>query len=569
MKNLVRIVAFFMVVTLVESCRHDDMTLCPFGWSNIDPVFDSLTVEAEKLFLMPITSDEIERLADQMDSVADIHSGRKAKEMKARTSYWKAYLLNMIGMREDAFDALDSVAETTSDEYTLNRAHDLKQVLSGFGSIETFKYLLRQLDYYRMKNAVSDQADIALFISNSLQYEGVPDMTYRYLMMADSLYRIAGLDNRRVNVRANEANLLAGGMTDVENAEQRFAELLADSAIIRHAPTKESMLRTHYYFFEDSQSLFDGYEIVRPLAHPDSFAEGLASLRGLYEALICEHYMNAGRMDSAAYYIDLVTRHIGELDEPRFLAATSEVYVEYYQATGKHDRELEALRKYRAEMDSISRENEPETKVYLGYINALHQHEIESEKVRQDLKIRHYTIIAVLVLLLFAVIIVVQRWRQRQRIKEMEAKFEIERRERQLLTASLSRDESDKMLSYVRAETQRLSRERNVSGSDISDIAKNIKLHMTDNNDLKTFEQTVASVNPRFIRNLREIAPDLSENNVRLCSYLMLGLSNREIGSIMNIKPSSMRQARLRLRQKFGLTKDDSLEDFLRGLAEK
>ncbi|MDE7458177.1 MAG: hypothetical protein K2M77_04830, partial [Muribaculaceae bacterium] len=140
--------------------------------------------------------------------------------------------------------------------------------------------------------------------------------------------------------------------------------------------------------------------------------------------------------------------------------------------------------------------------------------------------------------------------------------------ERQILAMSLTQEETNKVLEYVKDETSRLSGESNVKGSDITKIVNNVKLHLADKNDLESFEKTFANVHPGFIKRLREVAPDLSENNVRLCSYLLMGMSNVEIAGIMNVKPSSLRQSRLRLRQKFGLTKDDSLVEFLQDIAK-
>ena len=87
---------------------------------------------------------------------------------------------------------------------------------------------------------------------------------------------------------------------------------------------------------------------------------------------------------------------------------------------------------------------------------------------------------------------------------------------------------------------------------------------MSDRAGLQSFEKTVTNINPDFESRLRAVAPELSDNQIRLCSYIMLGLNNQEIASLMNVKASSLRQARLRLRQKFGLTKDDSLSEFLK-----
>ncbi len=150
----------------------------------------------------------------------------------------------------------------------------------------------------------------------------------------------------------------------------------------------------------------------------------------------------------------------------------------------------------------------------------------------------------------------------------MKLQLDAARNERQRLALALEKEESHKLLTAVKEETSRISRTGNVSASDIKNIERNVHLHLAGQPEKDAFAKAFTEINPNFAIRLREIAPDISDYNIRLCSYLMLGMSNNEIAGIMHIKPGSMRQARMRLRQKFGLNKDESLTEFLQKLAE-
>ena len=133
-----------------------------------------------------------------------------------------------------------------------------------------------------------------------------------------------------------------------------------------------------------------------------------------------------------------------------------------------------------------------------------------------------------------------------------------------MMGISLSRQHSEQVLDYVDDEISRLSKQEIVHGHDISQLDRTLRLHKFDRKTIRSFEETFANIHPDFEAKVRAVAPDLSDTQIRLCSYIILGMNNLEIAAMLNIKASSLRQARLRLRQKFGLSKDDSIADFLR-----
>ncbi|MCB0427487.1 MAG: hypothetical protein KDD16_09310, partial [Mangrovimonas sp.] len=60
--------------------------------------------------------------------------------------------------------------------------------------------------------------------------------------------------------------------------------------------------------------------------------------------------------------------------------------------------------------------------------------------------------------------------------------------------------------------------------------------------------------------------PDLTSNDLRLCAYLRLNLTSKEIAPLLNISPKSVEVKRYRLRKKMNLPHEDSLTDYILGL---
>lgn len=72
---------------------------------------------------------------------------------------------------------------------------------------------------------------------------------------------------------------------------------------------------------------------------------------------------------------------------------------------------------------------------------------------------------------------------------------------------------------------------------------------------------------PEFSAKLKAQYPDLTEHQIKLAAYISAGMSNSVIAKLLNITPASVRTLRYRMRSKFNLERNDSLEEFLRRYA--
>lgn len=84
-------------------------------------------------------------------------------------------------------------------------------------------------------------------------------------------------------------------------------------------------------------------------------------------------------------------------------------------------------------------------------------------------------------------------------------------------------------------------------------------LNVEDN----TFEIQMDELHQDFFRKLKENFPELSNNDLRWCAYLKIGLNSKEIAEILNIQPSSAYISRSRLRKKLNLDAEEDLYTFL------
>src|SRR5699024_2103497 len=71
-------------------------------------------------------------------------------------------------------------------------------------------------------------------------------------------------------------------------------------------------------------------------------------------------------------------------------------------------------------------------------------------------------------------------------------------------------------------------------------------------------------IHPDFFDRLQEKAhKKLTQLDLKYCAYLSMKLSTKQIASLMNVEPKSVRMTKYRLKQKLDLGKEDNLDDFL------
>lgn len=135
-----------------------------------------------------------------------------------------------------------------------------------------------------------------------------------------------------------------------------------------------------------------------------------------------------------------------------------------------------------------------------------------------------------------------------------------ERLQKELLAGTLQIEEKNELLQLL---SGKVDSESHLSVDEqIKKIVNQQKRMDKDFEELKTdFFET----NPVFFERLQQKANHtLTRLDLKYCSYILMGLSNKEVSSRLGIEPKSIRMARYRIKQKFGLDKEENLDNFIR-----
>jgi len=98
------------------------------------------------------------------------------------------------------------------------------------------------------------------------------------------------------------------------------------------------------------------------------------------------------------------------------------------------------------------------------------------------------------------------------------------------------------------------------------DLELDIQNKTTVDGDTQEFYERLDKLSDSFYSELTSLFPNLSKNEIRLCSLIRLKMDSRNIATLQNITISSLNTSRYRLRKKLNLSEDVDLDDFIQNI---
>ncbi len=156
---------------------------------------------------------------------------------------------------------------------------------------------------------------------------------------------------------------------------------------------------------------------------------------------------------------------------------------------------------------------------------------------------------------------------ERERITQQRI---IDEKQRQLLSFSTEQATSNEFRTKLESEITDALRALPANGADTAKaILSDAILQLTHHreraiaDDFRTyFEQ----VHPDFFNRLYDLHPNLTQNDLRLCAFLFLGMTTKEIASITYKEVRSVETSRLRLRKKLNLEQGADISKYLHSI---
>ncbi len=335
-----------------------------------------------------------------------------------------------------------------------------------------------------------------------------------------------------------------------------------------------------YILDKDFDSAFVALEEAKKvrLAHRD-----IAGIAASYRNLGL-FYQESGKPAEAQQSYDLAVQYAKETGSTTLLEGIYDNIYKLFQETGNADSALKYLLLHNEQMEKVNRE---ETAKVLTTLELTFQYQ-EREKLQQaEQKRKEQWYFFITIILVFTAVIIgllfflSQARLRRTRLEKANAELannnlqlmkqnletELEVKNKELATNVMYQIQKNEMVeSIVQKLLHHSPQFRKENQELIQSIIHDLEKTMEEN-VWNEFELRFQHVHNDFYQKLNELHPELSPNERRLCAFLRLNMTTKEIAAITGQTQRSIEVARTRLRKKLSLTNSDQgLIEFLSGL---
>lgn len=319
------------------------------------------------------------------------------------------------------------------------------------------------------------------------------------------------------------------------------------------------------------QRFQEALKISQEISYPQQEANYLINLASVY----LKNQQPAEALNSLKKAESIVER----VENPGIKRDMHENYFKYYLEKRDYQAALTHYQSFREIQDTIfSRENLNKiAELNIRFETA--KKETENIRLKASLEINEtkkrrlvfilFTLSLLLISTFIAFLFIGKYLRQKRTIAEHETV---------LLTERLEHSQQELASKALRLASQNeirlkvIDAIRSVSGNpgdnstdQLSTLIKNLE-NQTDYSAWQEFETRFEQVHETFFSRLNTLFPDLTANDRRICAFLKLNMSTKDIALLTHRSPRSIESARYRLKKKFGLSPEEDILNFLQSI---
>lgn len=141
---------------------------------------------------------------------------------------------------------------------------------------------------------------------------------------------------------------------------------------------------------------------------------------------------------------------------------------------------------------------------------------------------------------------------------------EMHHKNMELANSTMNIIQKNKFLTQLKNEIQILTSKPTAKPlhSEIKSLIRKIDRDIENEKHWQVFDKYFDEVHQDFINRLKEKHPDLTPKDIRMCSYLKMNISSKEIAPLMNISVRGVEISRYRLRKKLNLDRNTNLTEY-------
>lgn len=152
-------------------------------------------------------------------------------------------------------------------------------------------------------------------------------------------------------------------------------------------------------------------------------------------------------------------------------------------------------------------------------------------------------------------------------LKNQKLQYELRHKAMELANSTMNVIRKNEILQDISNHITNLSDEIDNDPKNVKKQLRKMQNSIKDNikldNNWDKFAANFDLVHEDYLKRLGEQYPELTVSDKKLCAYLKMDLSSKEIAPLLNISVRSVEMSRYRLRKKLNLNRDTNLGDYL------
>ncbi|WP_417291374.1 triple tyrosine motif-containing protein [Corallibacter sp.] len=135
---------------------------------------------------------------------------------------------------------------------------------------------------------------------------------------------------------------------------------------------------------------------------------------------------------------------------------------------------------------------------------------------------------------------------------------DVESKSRELAISTMNLIKKNEFLNSIKDKLKTVNTDKTIKS-----VIRIIDKNLNNTDDWKFFEEAFNNADKDFLKKVKAKHPSLTPNDLKLCAYLRLNLSSKEIAPLLNISSKSVEVKRYRLRKKMNLPHEASLTNYI------
>ncbi len=150
---------------------------------------------------------------------------------------------------------------------------------------------------------------------------------------------------------------------------------------------------------------------------------------------------------------------------------------------------------------------------------------------------------------------------QLMKIRNEQLIQDVDEKNKELAVSTMSLIKKNELLAVIKEDLKKTSEEG--SNKNIKSVITTITRNINEEDTWNVFKEAFDNADKDFLKKIKAAHASLTPNDLRLCAYLRLNLSSKEIAPLLNISVRSIEIKRYRLRKKMELSHEQGLVEYI------